>query len=72
VQRGTARIAGLRLPESKKLRLRRLVPGAVAKHGDEVVVPVRGNGAAVPGMLVELLGDLMPVGDGTPVGSTAP
>ncbi|HEX6310428.1 MAG TPA: TRCF domain-containing protein, partial [Acidimicrobiia bacterium] len=72
VQRGTARLSGLRLPESKKLRLRRLVPGALAKDGDEVVVPVRGNGVSVPGVLVELLGELMPAADGTPVGSPAP
>jgi len=72
VQRGTARIIGLQLPESKKLRLRRLVPGAVAKEADEVVVPVAANGAAVPALLVELLGELMPAADAAPVGSAAP
>jgi transcription-repair coupling factor (superfamily II helicase) len=72
VQRGTARIIGLQLPESKKLRLRRLVPGAVAKEADEVVVPVAANGAAVPAVLVELLGELMPAANAVPVGSAAP
>ena len=41
VQRGTARIAGLALKESQKVRLRRLAPKAVAKD-DELVVPVVG------------------------------
>ena len=72
VQRGTARIIGLQLPESKKLRLRRLIPGAVAKEADEVVVPVAANGAAVPAVLVELLGELMPAANAVPVGSAAP
>ncbi|MGH8983212.1 MAG: transcription-repair coupling factor, partial [Acidimicrobiia bacterium] len=72
VQRGTARIVGLQLPESKKLRLRRLVPGAVAKEADEVVVPVAANGAAVPAVLVDLLDELMPAADTAPVGSAAP
>ncbi|MGH9049054.1 MAG: transcription-repair coupling factor [Acidimicrobiia bacterium] len=72
VQRGAARITGLRLPESKKLRLRRLVPGAVAKQADELVVPVGANGASVPGVLVDLLGELLPADDATPVGSAAP
>jgi transcription-repair coupling factor (superfamily II helicase) len=70
VQRGTARIVGLALPESKKLRLRRLVPRAVAKEGDEVVVPLAANGASVPGALVELFRELVPVDEGAPVGST--
>jgi transcription-repair coupling factor (superfamily II helicase) len=70
VQRGTARIVGLALPESKKLRLRRLVPRAVAKEGDEVIVPLAANGASVPGALVELFRELVPVDEGAPVGST--
>jgi len=70
VQRGTARIVGLALPESKKLRLRRLVPRAVAKEGDEVVVPLAANSASVPGALVELFRELVPVDEGAPVGST--
>jgi transcription-repair coupling factor (superfamily II helicase) len=70
VQRGSARIVGLALPESKKLRLRRLVPRAVAKEGDEVIVPLAANGASVPGALVELFRELVPVDEGAPVGST--
>jgi transcription-repair coupling factor (superfamily II helicase) len=72
VQRGAARITGLQLPESKKLRLRRLVPGAVAKEADEVVVPVGANGASVPTVLVDLFRELMPTDDAAPVGSAAP
>jgi transcription-repair coupling factor (superfamily II helicase) len=73
VQRGVARITGLALPESKRIRLRRLAPGAVAKDGAEVVVPVRReqNGATVPGVLVELFRELMPVEEAAPVGSAA-
>ncbi|MGH9012456.1 MAG: TRCF domain-containing protein, partial [Acidimicrobiia bacterium] len=60
VQRGAARISGLHLPESKKVRLRRLVQGALAKEDDEVVVPVAGNGASVTAALVDLLEELVP------------
>ncbi|HUF83676.1 MAG TPA: TRCF domain-containing protein, partial [Acidimicrobiia bacterium] len=83
VQRGTARIVGLTLPESKKLRLRRLVPKAVAKDG-EVVVPLTGHlanhltndlandgGTSVPAALVDLFRELIPVDEGAPVGSAA-
>ncbi|MGI8797057.1 MAG: transcription-repair coupling factor [Acidimicrobiia bacterium] len=77
VQRGTARIVGLALPESKKLRLRRLVPKAVAKAGEEVVVPLTGHlanhgGASVPAALVDLFRELIPVDENAPVGSAAP
>ncbi len=74
VQRGVARVSGLQLPESKRIRLRRLVPGAVAKDGAEVVIPVPRdqNGAAVPAALVTLLRDLVPEGEGVPVGSATP
>ena len=34
--------------ESQKIRLRRLVPGAVAKADGEVAIPISGSGAAVP------------------------
>ncbi len=73
VQRGMARVAGLRLPESKRIRLRRLVPGAVAKDGAEVVIPVQGehNGAAVPAVLVDVLRELIPEDEDAPVGSAA-
>ena len=40
VQRSTARIAGLELRESQKVRLRRLAPKAVAKDDNEIVVPL--------------------------------
>ncbi len=39
VQRGTARVVGVALKESQKVRLRRLAPKAVAKE-DELVVPL--------------------------------
>ncbi|MGQ0803571.1 MAG: transcription-repair coupling factor [Actinomycetota bacterium] len=70
VQRGTARIVGLALPESKKLRLRRLVPKAVAKDG-EVVVPLTAKGTSVPAALVDLFRELIPVDESAPVGSVA-
>ncbi len=71
VQRGTARIVGLALPESKKLRLRRLIPKAVAKEGDEIAVPMTANGATVSGALVELIRALIPTDENAPVGSAA-
>ena len=40
VQKGVARIDGLDLPESRKVRLKRLVPRAVAKDGGELAVPL--------------------------------
>ena len=59
VQRSTARIVGLTLKESQKVRLRRLVAKAVAKE-DELVVPVSAAPAEVPTALVDLLRDLFP------------
>jgi transcription-repair coupling factor (superfamily II helicase) len=59
VQRNTARIVGVTLKESQKVRLRRLVPKAVAKE-DELVVPVSVAPAAVATTLVELLRELLP------------
>ena len=41
VQKGVARIDGLELPESRKVRLQRLVPRAVAKDGGEFVLSKR-------------------------------
>ena len=59
VQRNTARIVGVALKESQKVRLRRLVPKAVAKD-DELVVPVSAAPEAVATALVELLRELLP------------
>ena len=72
VQRGTARLAGLVLRESQKIRLRRLVPGAVAKDDGEVAVPVAGSGVEVARNLVSLLDELIPAEDVPPVRSPAP
>jgi transcription-repair coupling factor (superfamily II helicase) len=60
VQRGTARIAGLELRESQKVRLRRLAPKSVAKDDGEVVVPVTAAAHEVAAALVALLDDLVP------------
>jgi transcription-repair coupling factor (superfamily II helicase) len=59
VQRNTARIVGLTLKESQKVRLRRLAAKAVAKE-DELVVPVSAPPAEVATTLVELLQELLP------------
>jgi hypothetical protein len=72
VQRGVARITGLELRESEKIRLRRLVPGAVAKAEGDVAVPVAGAGAAVCSALVELLRELLPAEEAAPLASAAP
>ena len=66
VQRNTARIVGLALRESQKVRLRRLAPGAVAKDGGakegagELVVPLQVPAAEVADALVDLLDELVP------------
>jgi transcription-repair coupling factor (superfamily II helicase) len=72
VQRGIARIRGLELRESQKIRLRRLVPGAVAKVDGETAIPVSGDGAAVCATLVELLEELIPAEAAAPLASAAP
>jgi transcription-repair coupling factor (superfamily II helicase) len=59
VQRNTARVTGLALKESQKVRLRRLAPKAVAKE-DEVVVPLQVPPAQVATTLVGLLRELLP------------
>jgi transcription-repair coupling factor (superfamily II helicase) len=59
VQRNTARITGLTLKESQKVRLRRLVPKAVPKD-DEVVVPVSVPANEVASTLIDLLRELFP------------
>jgi transcription-repair coupling factor (superfamily II helicase) len=64
VQRGTARVVGIALKESQKVRLRRLAPKALAKTsagGDgELVVPVAARSADVASELVALLQALIP------------
>ena len=59
VQRNTARIAGVTLKESQKVRLRRLAARSVAKD-DELVVPVAVPAGAVATTLVALLRELLP------------
>jgi transcription-repair coupling factor (superfamily II helicase) len=66
VQRNTARIIGLSLKGSQKVRLRRLAPKAVAKDatsstGDgEVVIPLSVKVHEVAAALVDLLDELVP------------
>jgi transcription-repair coupling factor (superfamily II helicase) len=60
VQRNTARISPLELRESQKVRLRRLVPKAVAKDDGEVAIPLTAAPADVASTLVNLLGELVP------------
>jgi transcription-repair coupling factor (superfamily II helicase) len=67
VQRGIARIEGLVLRESQKVRLRRLAPKAVAKDDGEVAIPLAVPADQVPDRLVELLAELVPAGSEGPV-----
>ena len=60
VQRNIARITGLELRESQKVRLRRLAPKAVAKDDNEIAIPLSVKPADVAPMLVALLDDLVP------------
>ena len=60
VQKGIARIDGLVLLESRKVRLRRLYPKAVVKDGGEIAVPLGVSAEAVADVLVELLQELVP------------
>ena len=60
VQRNIARITGLELRESQKVRLRRLAPKAVAKDDGEIAIPLSVKPADVAPMLVALLDDLVP------------
>ena len=62
VQKGVARIEGLGLKESQKVRLRRLAPKATAKEDGEVVIPLSARADEVPDTLVALLRELVPVG----------
>jgi len=59
VQKGIARIDGLELPESRKVRLKRLVPKAVAKDGGELIVPITAPAPAVADAVVDLLRQLV-------------
>jgi transcription-repair coupling factor (superfamily II helicase) len=60
VQRGTARVVGLELRESQKVRLRRLAPKAIAKDDGEVAIPVAVPAHDVAPALVALLDQLIP------------
>ncbi len=60
VQKGVARIEGLELKESQKVRLRRLAPRATAKEDGEVVIPLAVRADEVPDSLVALLHELVP------------
>ena len=65
VQRNTARLSGLALRESQKVRLRRFAPKAVAKdaldgEAAEVVIPLAGAPADMASGLVALLEELVP------------
>ena len=53
VQRDIARITGLELRESQKVRLRRLAPKAVAKDDNEIAIPLSVKPADVAPMLVD-------------------
>ncbi len=62
VQKGVARIEGLALRESQKVRLRRLAPRAVAKDDGDVAIPLAVRPDEVSGTLLELLRELIPPG----------
>ena len=73
VQKGIARIDGLVLLESRKVRLKRLYPKAVVKDGGEIAVPLGVSAEGVADVLVELLEELVPVeADTEPVTATEP
>ncbi len=60
VQKGIARIDGLELLESRKVRLKRLYPKSVIKDDGEIAVPISVPPEQVADALVELLQDLVP------------
>jgi transcription-repair coupling factor (superfamily II helicase) len=77
VQRNTARIAGLALRESQKVRLRRLVPKAVAKDAMDgeaatLVIPLSVAPTDVASTLVTLLTELVPPEPAPALASAAP
>jgi len=59
VQGGTARIRGLDLRESQKIRLTRIAPGAKAS-AEEVLVPLRVAPADAAAALTDLLAEVVP------------
>jgi transcription-repair coupling factor (superfamily II helicase) len=66
-----ARIRGLALRESQKVRLARLAPGARV-GAEEVLVPLRVPPGAAAETLTTLLDTLVPRATDVPVGSAAP
>jgi transcription-repair coupling factor (superfamily II helicase) len=60
VQKGLARIDGLELLESRKVRLKRLYPKSVIKDDGEIVIPMTVPAEQVADALVDLLRDLVP------------
>ncbi len=62
VQKGVARIDGLTLRESQKVRLRRLAPRATAKEDGEVAIPLTVTPDEVSDHLLALLRELIPRG----------
>ena len=62
LQRTSARLVGLSLPESRKVRLRRLSPKAVARD-EEVTIPLEAAPARAVAALTALLRELVPPED---------
>ena len=60
MQRDVARIVPLELRESQRVRLRRIVPKAVAKDDGEVAIPLAASASEVAPTLVALLEELIP------------
>jgi transcription-repair coupling factor (superfamily II helicase) len=71
VAAGAARIRGLALRESQKVRVARLAPGAKVSS-EEVLVPLRVPAGEVAETLTTLLDTLVPRATDVPVGSAAP
>jgi len=72
VQKGAVRLAPLALKQSQRLRLTRLVPKAIVKADDEIVVPLASGavgsrpptGPALVDAILRLLTELVPPGTG--------
>ncbi len=60
VQKGVARIDGLELLESRKVRLKRLFPKSVLKDDGEIVIPLTTPAPEVADAIVALLRELVP------------
>jgi transcription-repair coupling factor (superfamily II helicase) len=72
VARNVARISPIDLPASKQVRLQRLHPKAVHKPDvRQLVIPVPPKQDSAQ-FLLDLVEDLIPVAEASPVGSTAP